>query len=156
MIKISLAILLAGLSFSSIAQAAEEKTVPAAPPAAPADPVADATVDMSDLEKAIPYGISLLEKKDYKTFFKQFADPKMIEEMIKNGGSIDDMVKGVNPEMAEGILFAFKSLKDLKPKMEDDGKLATYTFTEDMVADHKLPNSQLVFHRVDNHWYIKN
>ncbi|MDB6076331.1 MAG: hypothetical protein JWO82_78 [Akkermansiaceae bacterium] len=111
---------------------------------------------MTDLDKAVPYGIGLLEKKDYETFFKQFADPAMIEEMVKHGGSIADLAKSVNPRMAEGLLFAFKALKDLKPKIDDDGKLATYTFPADAVAEHKLPKGDMVFHRIGSHWYIKN
>jgi hypothetical protein len=150
MIKPSFALALAMVSISPVALFAEDAVTP------PAAPAAEAAPDLSELDHAIPYGQSLLEKKDYETFFKTFVNPKLLEQMTKAGGSAADLAKGMEGPKGQNLLFAFKALKDIKPVIEDDGNRATYKFPEDLVKEHQLRKTELVFERVDKHWYIKN
>jgi len=145
-------------------RAADEK--PAPPPAvapakeapAPEKPKTDekSPADFSKLDKTIAYAVEALEKKDFEGFFRNLTDPDTLKDMADQGHPVETLVKQVDAEVARQLLDAFHAVKDVKPKMEEDGNKATYVIPEDVVKEKKLRAGTLVFERIENHWYLTN
>lgn len=113
----------------------------AAPAAAPAE--------TASLETAIPYGIKLLEAKEYKAFLQAFVPPDMYKAMTEGGS--DEFVKHFAEGRAEKLLAVMKGLKDAKPTLEEDGKKANYKLGEEIAGKKSIQ-----FIRIGTNWYINN
>jgi hypothetical protein len=105
--------------------------------------------ERQSLEKAIPYAIGLLEAKDYKTFLQAFMQPEDLKEATAST-SLDKIAEGFGKRRAPDMLAAFKLTKGLKPALEADGALATYTLPGRGVNGHK----EIKFIRIGKNWYI--
>ena len=116
--------------------------------AAPAFAV-DAT-DRQSLEKAVPYAISLLEAKNYKTFLETFMPPEELKEATSEM-TIDEMARGfARRSKGADMLKALKMIKGMKPTLEEKGTVAIFQLPGDGVKGNK----EFKFVRVGKNWYI--
>jgi hypothetical protein len=100
------------------------------------------------LEKAIPYGISLLEAKNYKAFLEAFVKPDDLKQITK-AQPMDEFAAEFGKEAAADVLTVLKKIKDLKPKLDEKGTTATYTLPEAVKGE-----TEFKFLKVDKYWYI--
>lgn len=101
------------------------------------------------LETVIPGGIRLLESKDYAAFLQAFVEPEMIEKL--GGGSIDEFAKKFGEKKGPQLLTVMKKIKDMKPTMEQDGKVANFE-----VEVEGSSKKGIKFKKIDKYWYIIN
>lgn len=101
------------------------------------------------LDTAIAEGIRLLEAKEYASFLKSFVPPDVLKQL--DGGSIDEFAKKFSEKKAGQLLAALKSVKNEKPKMDDDGKTATFE-----IKLEDAPRKTVVFKKIEKYWYISN
>lgn len=102
------------------------------------------------LETAVPEAIRLLEKKEYIELLKKFVSPDELKEITKQT-KIEDFAKEFGKDKAEQLLKALKATKDVKPKLDDDMKIAVFEFKEEVDG-----RDSIKFKKVDKYWYIKN
>ena len=100
------------------------------------------------LEKAIPYAIKLLEAKDYKAFMENFATPEDLKE-ITDGEPLEKAAAEWGKETGAHLLAALKKIKDLKPKLADNGNVATYPLPEPIDGE-----TEVVFKKVGKFWFL--
>jgi len=109
----------------------------------------DATPDPREkLESAIPEMIRLLETKEYTTLLKNYAPPEVLKA-ITGKTSLEEVAKEFGEGKAEKLLTVLKSIKEMKPTLDADGKKATY-------EGLKGEKSKIVFLKIDKYWYIGN
>lgn len=100
------------------------------------------------VETAITGGIKLLEAKDYAGFLKAFVEPEMLG---KFGDGIDEFAKMFGEKKGPQLLGVLKKIKDMKPTMEQDGKVASF----DVEIDGSSKKG-IKFKKIDKYWYIIN
>jgi hypothetical protein len=113
-----------------------------AAPAPKADP-------REKLETAITEAIRLLEAKDYATVLKHCLTPddlKAITEKIP----LDEFAKQFGEGKADRLLKVLKSIEDVKPTLDKEGKTATFKLKEE--ADGKKTISWV---KIGKYWYIQ-
>jgi hypothetical protein len=132
----TLALFFTPCAFSFAADAAGEAATEVAPNAS--------------LDTAIPNGIKLLEAKDYKSFLKAFVPPDVHAKMTAEKGE-DAFVARFADGKAEKLLSVLKAIKDKKPTMTDQGKVAVYDLAEEIAGKKTIQ-----FIQIGNAWYIKN
>ncbi len=111
-------------------------------------PLLAADADRESLEKIIPYGIGLLEAKNYKGFLEAFMTPDDLKGATKKQ-TIDELAADFGKGPAADILMVLKKIKDLKPKLDEKGTTATYTVPEAIKGE-----TEFKFTKVDKFWYI--
>jgi hypothetical protein len=119
--------------------------------AAEAEKPAAAAKPMEQLDTAIPHGIALLEASKFKEFLETFATPEDLKKM-KEVTSLDELAKRFGKDRAPNVIAVLKAIKDAKPKLEDDGKKATYPIPENLAETKQ----SIVFIRVGTAWYIED
>lgn len=102
------------------------------------------------VETAVAGGIKLLEAKNYVGFLEAFVEPEMLEKFSK-GGSIEDFAKKFGQDKAPVLLKILNKIKDMKPTMEQNGKVASYD-----VEVEGSPKKGIKFKKIDKYWYIIN
>jgi len=112
---------------------------------------ADSKLDpRENLETAIPVAIKLLEKKDCKLFLEQFVPPKLLENILKKV-TIDEFAKKFSEEKSERLIAVLKEVEAAKPKLEQDGKLATFQLEKELAGKKSIS-----FKKINKYWYIAN
>lgn len=101
------------------------------------------------LDTAIVEGIRLLEAKEYATFLRHFVPPDMLKQL--GDDKFDEFAKKFSEKKAGQLLAALKSVKNEKPKLDDDGTTATFD-----VKIEDAPRKTVVFKKIDKYWYISN
>jgi hypothetical protein len=104
------------------------------------------------LETAIPYGIRLLEEKEYAKFLQKFVEPEQFKKITANT-PLDEFAKGFAERKAPVLLKVLKAVKDLKPTLDDEGKVATYEIKD---KDQTEGRTSITFQKTEKLWYIKN
>ncbi len=102
------------------------------------------------VDTAITGGIKLLEAKDYAGFLQAFVEPDMMKK-FSEGGSIDEFAKMFGEKKGPQLLGVMKKIKDLKPTMEEDGKIAKFD-----VEFEGSSKKGIKFKKIDKYWYIIN
>jgi len=100
------------------------------------------------VDTAVTGGIKLLEAKDYAGFLKAFVEPEMME---KFGDGIDEFAKMFGEKKGPQLLVVLKKIKDMKPTMEEDGKVASFD-----VQVEGSSKKGIKFKKIDKYWYIMN
>jgi hypothetical protein len=105
-----------------------------------------------DLNVLIPYGISLLETKQYAKAVETPAEPEMLKKVLqREKKSLDEFAAEFGDEKAEPLLKMLKSVRGTKPELSEDGTKATFTAEEQPNA-----KSKIVFIKTGKLWSIKN
>ena len=102
------------------------------------------------LETAITEAIRLLEAKEYATVLKNFVTPddlKAITEKIP----LDELAKQFGEGKADRLLKVLKSIEDVKPTFDKEGKTATFKLKAE--ADGKKTISWV---KIGKYWYIQD
>jgi hypothetical protein len=102
------------------------------------------------LPTAIGEAIRLLEAKDYEGFLKEFMRPDDLKKMTERVG-LAKFATQIKGEKADILLRVFKSIKDLQPTFESDGKVASFPVT---VAG--APRNVIKFTKIGKYWYLEN
>ena len=110
---------------------------------------------MEKLETAIPEGIRLLEAKDYQAFLKSFVPPDLLKKITEEVCSLDKFAEKFGSDKADGLMKVLKSIKDAKPKLENDGKEETYEIDEKL-QEHASGKKDITFVKIGDSWYIQN
>lgn len=103
-----------------------------------------------NLDTAIAEGIKMLEGQEYARFLKHYVEPDQFKKFSEQG-DIDEFAKKFSEKKAKIILDVLKSIKGKTPKMEEDGKKASFE-----IKLEGFPKDSIVFARIDKYWYIKN
>lgn len=102
------------------------------------------------LETAIPHAISMLTKKKYLPFLKQFVPPDDLKK-IQQRISLEDLAKSFGERKAELLLQMLRAVKDQKPVYNEKKNQATFKI------DKKINRrDSITFKKVGTFWYIKN
>ncbi len=104
-----------------------------------------------DLGKLVPESIRLLEAKEYATFLQTVVPPEDFKKITGEKG-IDAFAAKFAEKKAGSLLAVLKAIKDLKPKLSEDGNTASYPLPE--IPD--VPKKEIVFTKIDGRWFIKN
>jgi hypothetical protein len=113
-------------------------------------PAATAKPDpRANLDTTIALGIKLLEQKDYKTFLTTFPRP---ERLAERRDTIEEFVASFAKGNADRLLGALKQIQSMKPTMNADGSMATYTFDPPPETGPRT----LRWVKVNGVWYIDN
>jgi hypothetical protein len=114
-------------------------------------PAQDSKADPREkLETAIPEAIRLLEAKDYAKLLKNFVKPEDFKRITEQM-PLEDFAKEFGKAKADGLMAALKAIKDVKPKLEEDDKKATFVFKEPIGGKESM-----IFVKVDKYWYISD
>ena len=104
------------------------------------------------LETAVPEAIRLLEKKEYKTFLKQFVSPKALERMLKDEElTLEELAAKFAVKKTDPLLDVLKAIEKVKPTLQDDGKTAKFYLPKPGIV-----NMSIKFYKVGKYWYIGN
>lgn len=112
-------------------------------------PAQDSKTDPREkLETAIPEAIRLLEAKDYTKLLKNFVKPEDFKR-ITESQPLEAFARQFGKDKSDNLLTVLKSIKDVKPKLEDEGEKAVFTLKEAVGGKDKI-----TFEKVDKFWYI--
>ena len=103
-----------------------------------------------NLDTAIAEGIKMLESQEYSKFLKTFVDPEQFKKFSELG-DIEEFAKKFGEKKGKQLLEVLKSIKGKTPKMEEDGKKATFDIKIEGVS-----KDSIIFAKVEKYWYIKN
>ncbi len=104
-----------------------------------------------DLGKLVPESIRLLEAKEYATFLQTVVPPTEFQKIIGEKG-LDAFAAKFAEKKAGSLLAVLKAIKDVKPKLSEDGNTASYPLPEIPEVSKK----EIVFTKIDGRWFIKN
>lgn len=102
------------------------------------------------LDTSIVEGIRLLEAKDYTNFLKTFVDPEQFKKFSESG-NIEEFANKFGERKGPQLLEVLKSIKGKEPKLENDGKKATYEIKIEGVSKNTI-----TFVKIEKYWYISN
>jgi len=103
------------------------------------------------LDTAIAEGIRLLEAKSYDAFLKAFVPPDDLKKLADKH-PLGEFTEKFGEKKGPHLLLILKSLKDAKPKLEDDGKKATFDVPKDLATTKPA----ITFVQIGKYWYIQN
>jgi len=106
------------------------------------------------IETLIPYGIKLLEAKEYAKFLQEFVPPDDFKRITKDL-PLENFAKDFGASNAQVLLAVLKGIKDEKPKLDADGKVATFELSE-KVKEAAGGKPTIKFTKVEKFWYINN
>lgn len=104
-----------------------------------------------DLGKLVPEMIRLLEAKDYATVLETLVPPDIFKKMTAEQ-PLDKFAKQFGETKAASLLAVLTAVKDMKPKLSEDGSTATY----DLPENPAFPKKEIIFTKVEKRWFIKN
>lgn len=104
-----------------------------------------------DLGKLVPEVIRLLEAKEYVPVLKAVVPPETLKKLTEKQ-SLEKFAEEFGKDKAATLLAALKAVKDVKPKMSEDGSKAEFG-VPDGAGEEKRG---VIFKRVDKNWYIQN
>lgn len=110
---------------------------------------------MGDLQKAIPYGIALLEKQDYRTFLEEFVQPEQMAKLTSTR-TLEEFANNFGAAKARDLLAVLQAIQTLPGRLESDGDLVIYTIPEDIAEARGIEKREMAFIRSNNHWHIHN
>ena len=110
----------------------------------------DKDVVRENLNTAIPYGIKLLEAKEYLAFLKAFVEPEQLKK-FSDRGDIEEFANKFGEGKSRQLLLVLKQIKDNKPTLSEDGKKAAYDIQVEGVT-----KKGITFTKVGKYWYINN
>ncbi len=104
-----------------------------------------------DLGKLVPEMVRLLEAKEYASVLEALVPPDIFKKITADQ-PIADFAKQFGETKAASLLAVLKALKDMKPKLSEDGNTATY----DLPENPAFPKKEIIFTKVEKRWFIKN
>ncbi len=104
-----------------------------------------------DLGKLVPETIRLLEAKEYATVLETLVPPDDFKKITSELPLAEFAAKFGEKKAAE-LLAVMKIVKDQKPKLSDDGNIATVSLPEST----EFPKKEIVFVKIEGRWFIKN
>jgi hypothetical protein len=104
-----------------------------------------------DLGKLIPEMIRLLEAKDYASVLEALVPPDIFKKITAEQ-PLEKFAKEFGEGKAASLLAVMKAVKDMKPKLSEDGNTATY----DLPENPAFPKKEIIFTKVEKRWFIKN
>lgn len=104
-----------------------------------------------DLGKLVPEMIRVLEAKDYATVLETLVPPDIFKKMTAEQ-PLDKFAKQFGETKAASLLAVLTAVKDMKPKLSEDGSTATY----DLPENPAFPKKEIIFTKIEKRWFIKN
>jgi hypothetical protein len=104
-----------------------------------------------DLDKLVPETIRLLEAKEFVTVLETLVPPGEFKKITAEK-PIAEFAAMFGEKKAASLLAVLKVVKDLKPKVSEDGNTATYALPE----NPEFPKTEIVFAKIGGRWFIKN
>ena len=104
-----------------------------------------------DLGKLLPEMIRLIEAKDYGPVLETLVPPDIFKKMTADQ-PVEKFAKEFGETKAASLLAVLKVVKDMKPKLSEDGNTATY----DLPENPAFPKKEIIFAKIEKRWFIKN
>ena len=109
------------------------------------------TIDpRTGLRTTISEVIHLLEKKDHAAVLKRVVPPEQLKQILKRQ-SFEQLVEGFSTTKAARLLAVLRSIKDVGPKLDSTGRVATFTLVEPMGG-----KKAIVLKKIGRFWFISN
>ena len=109
------------------------------------------TIDpRTGLRATISEVIRLLEKKDYAAVLKRVVPPEQLKQILKRQ-SFEQLVEGFSTTTAARLLAVLRSIKDVGPKLDSTGRVATFTLVESVGG-----KKAIVLKKIGRFWFISN
>jgi len=104
------------------------------------------------IDTLIALGIRQLEAKEYRTFLQTVVAPDELKKISEKEGGLDALARKFGEEKAASLLAVLKAIQSVKPALDDDGRIATFTVPEGTAS----PKGAIKFHRIERNWYLAN
>lgn len=104
-----------------------------------------------DLAKLVPEMIRLLEAKDYVAVLEALVPPDVFKQITADH-PVAEFAKQFGETKAASLLAVLQAVKDMKPKLSEDGNTATC----DLPENPEFPKKEIIFTKVEKRWFIKN
>jgi hypothetical protein len=103
------------------------------------------------LGAAIAHGLALLRAKDYTGFLKAFVPPDELKKMTEDS-TLEKEAAQIASELGGNVLAIFERIQDIRPVLNKEGTLATFTLPgEGVDGEHEF-----TFKRIGKDWYIED
>ncbi len=103
-----------------------------------------------NLDKLVPETIRLLEAKEYATVLETLVPPDEFKKFIGEV-PLAEAAEQFDKNAAAKLLELMKVVKDLKPKLSEDGATATFDFPEIPGFSQKTAD----FKKIEGMWFLK-
>ncbi|MEO6785092.1 MAG: hypothetical protein ABI318_03075 [Chthoniobacteraceae bacterium] len=103
-----------------------------------------------NLGKLVPEIVRLLEAKDFASVLETLVPPDEFKKITAEK-PIAEFAKMFGEHNAAALLGALKAIKDVKPKISDDGNKAIF----DLPENPAFPKKTMEFLRIGGRWYLK-
>ena len=109
------------------------------------------TIDpRTGLRTTISEVIHLLEKKDHAALLKRVVPPEQLQRILKKQ-TFEQLVEGFSTNNAARLLAVLRSIKDVGPKLDSTGRVATFTLVKPMGG-----KKAIVLKKIGRFWFISN
>ena len=109
------------------------------------------TIDpRTGLRTTISEVIHLLEKKDRAAVLKRVVPPEQLKQILKRQ-TFEQLVEGFSTTKATRLLAVLRAIKDVGPKLDPTGHVATFTLVEPVGG-----KKSIVLKKIGHFWYIAN
>ncbi|MBO53199.1 MAG: hypothetical protein CMJ69_20765 [Planctomycetaceae bacterium] len=109
------------------------------------------TIDpRTGLRTTISEVIRLLERKDHAAVLKRVVPPEQLKQILKRQ-TFEQLVEGFSTTKAARLLAVLRSIKDVGPKLDSTGRVATFTLVEPVGG-----KKAIVLKKIGRFWFISN